>query len=493
MSDIKDAPLRSSVTARRLAGAFLAVLVLFAAALVMTLIALRNIATAEAEVDRLDHAKHAGHVAAAQVREQYIHQAHMLINFDTGHLDHYDEAAAVTRLATAHLTSLATTPEERDRATAIGRLAQESDQIFRAKVLPAIARGDHSQLLALSDETEAVVAKVVAINDELNQIFEQQSALARSGAASTQERATFVVVLCFGLAFVLAGVVGTLLARSILRPIGILRAGAHRVGTGDLAARITVAGDSEFAELAQTFNQMTRDLAEIQAALVRSQKLASIGQVAAGVAHEINSPIGVILGYAKLMRRDPAVGTREDVRIIEDEALQCQRIVQGLLDLARPQQLNLAPIDLGEVASDALARLADSEQLASWKVIRVPAPGPLLVAGDAGKFRQIICNLILNAAEATPPGGAIELASRVEGGQAVVTVTDTGAGISADALARVFDPFFTTKRSGTGLGLAIAQAIADAHGGRLEIAETSSAGTCVALRLPLTPPPENPA
>ena len=474
--------LGTSVTARRLGGVLVAILLLFGAALAVVLATLNRIAEAEAEVGELDHAKHAGHMAAAMVREQYIHQAHTLINFDVSHLGHYEDVVQKTRAATEHLESLSRTPEEKARATEIARLAAESDRTFRAEVLPVVVRGDRSRIGELGDLTEVIVDKVVELNEELNAAFEKRSADARGQAARLRTQAKTVTLACFALAFVFCGAIGLLVSGTILRPVWALRDGAARVGAGDLGARIAVAGKGEFADLARTFNQMTADLARNQEALLRAQKLASIGQIAAGVAHEINNPLGVILGYVKMMRKE-ADGEREELRIIEDEAHQCQRIVRGLLDLARPQRLDLADVELAELAREAIARLEEGGQLAAGRASLREGASAVALA-DEGKVRQVVQNVLLNAAQAVGEGGRIAIDVTAAGDEAVLAIVDDGPGIPADVLPRVFDPFYTTRRGGTGLGLAIAQTIVDAHGGHIDLESKPGQGTRVTLRLP---------
>ena len=476
--------IRSASTGRRLAVAFAAVLLLFAAAMVVELLTLQQIADAERDVARLDHAKHAGHMAAAQVREQYIHQAHSLIEFDTSHLGHYQTAVEATRRAVAHLETMAETPHEKELAHEIARLAEQNHRDFQTLVVPAIERGDRSSLSPLGEQLESVVGKVVAVNEELNADLERRATAASVHAAQHRAEAQRATLLCFGLAIVLAAAVGLWLTRSIVGRVERLRAGVRRVASGDLGARISLPGGDEFSELAEAFNHMTESLARNQEALVRSQKLASIGQVAAGVAHEINNPLGVILGYSKLLKKQAQPGQLEELGIIEEEAVQCQRIVQGLLDLARPQQLDLADVDLAELAREAVGRLDEAGALDGRRVEIPAAEARAMVTGDAGKLRQVISNIVVNAAQATPVEHSVVIEASAGADGAVLTVADRGPGIPADVLPHVFDPFFTTKRKGTGLGLSIAQAITDAHGGRLDIDSAPGRGTRVSLRLP---------
>jgi two-component system, NtrC family, sensor kinase len=478
---------KASVTGRRLALAFAAILLLFGAALVVELVTLGRIGDAEAQVARLDRAKHAGHHAAAMVREQYIHQAHSLIEFDRSHLAHYQEAVAETREATERLEALAESPEEKQLAAEIARLAEQNDRDFETRVVPLLGQGQRGDLRVLGEALESVAERVVHLNEQLNAELEQRAATAGDHAAQLREKAREATLLCFALAIALAAAVGWWLTRSIVRRVSALRAGVRRVGAGDLGARIVLDGDDEFVELAGAFNQMTANLATQQEALLRSQKLASIGQLAAGVAHEINNPLTVILGYSKMLRKQASDGAREELGIIEDEARQCQRIVQGLLDLARPQQLDVGAVDLAELAREAVGRLDDAGALEGRSVQLPPGGAHAEVSGDAGKLRQVIANIVANAAQATSAEQPIVIeTSTAEDGAAVLTVADQGPGIPADVLPHVFDPFFTTKRQGTGLGLSIAQAIVDAHGGRLVIDSAPGRGTRVSLRLPRT-------
>lgn len=474
-------PLRN-VTGRRLLVAFGGVLLLFGAALAVELVTLKRIAAAEAEVDRHDMAKHAGHMAAAQVREQYIHQAHTLIEFGEGHLTHYEKVVRATREAIAHLQAVAETPEEQHVAAEIARLAAQDDADFHAKVVPAIRRGERGGVAELGDDLEAIVDQVVDLNNKLNDSLERRSVAARERAERLRRQALIATIACFALAIALAAALGLWLTRTIVRRVETLRQGARKIGAGDLSARIELHGNDELAELATAFDHMAASLAREQGELVRSQKLASIGQVAAGVAHELNNPLSVILGYTKLLRKEPGPHA-EELGIIEDEARLCQRIVAELLDLARPQRLDVQPVDLAQLAREAVDRLEDAGALAE-RDVQIRAGEPVVVPADAGRMRQVIANVVVNAAEATEPRGHITIEAHADGDAATLTIADDGPGIPPAVQEKLFDPFVTTKPRGTGLGLAIAQAIVDAHGGRISVASSPETGTAVSLRLP---------
>ncbi|MDX2089691.1 MAG: HAMP domain-containing sensor histidine kinase [Kofleriaceae bacterium] len=480
-------------TARRIAGAFGLVLVLFALALVVMIVSLRNIGAAEEEVARLDRAKHAGHHAAAMAREQYMHQAHTMLAWDNSHMDHYAETAQAARHATEHLGhEIAGRPGAEEQAKEIARLIIESDRLFREEVWPAIQRNDRSRMAELHHMTERPVEEVVTLNEKLNRSLEADSEAAQKRAEDIRSNARFAVLVCFALAIAAAAAVGYYLMRSISRPVAALRAGAVRVGAGDLDARIALPGSDELSELARVFDQMTADLKRHQDDLLEAHRLASIGQVASGVAHEINNPLGVILGYVTLLRRDPQLTDREDLRIIEDEVRQSLAIVAGLLDLARPVKLDTTVIDLRVVARETASRLDEVGRSEGVEIRFRDASVPKVMA-DEGKVRQIALNLLSNAVEAARDPAAeaavVDVTWCERERLAWLQIDDHGPGIAPEAKDRVFEPFFTTRSKGHGLGLAIARTLARAHGGDIHLEpRPGGRGTRASLSLPIEPP-----
>lgn len=474
-------------TAVRLGLAFSAVLALFGAALYMTLQTLDRLSAVDAEVGARDEAKHRGHAAAALLREQYIHQAHTIINWDRSHLDHYREFAAQTRRAVAKLQALSRSDAQRLRTAEIARLAQQLDDDFWQKLVPAIDRDDRASVRALHEQTEALVSRAVRLNEAFNHELEDASDETRQRSAALRASTRRAEIAYFALAIVIAAAVGYLLVRSFLQRIARLQAGANELATGNLGARISIEGRDELADLAAAFNNMAAQLSQHQQERMRSQRLAAIGQMAAGIAHEINNPLGVILGYVKLLQRSATSDEQQEgLRIIEAETRQGQSIVRGLLDLARPICVEPAEVDLAALAQDAVERLKESGKLRGYEVVVSSRP-TVLAWGDEARLRQVLMNLLTNAAEATAPQGRIKIEAVSEPDGARLTVHDSGAGIADAIRPRVFDPFFTTKPQGVGLGLAISQAIVDAHGGSLEVESAPQQGTRVTMRLRNSP------
>ena len=470
-------------TKKRLIRGLAAILLLFALALIVTQLALTRIAAAETELAAVDQAKHAAYDAVAELRDQHVQQTHLLLENGSMHLGRYDKAAASSRTAFNRLLPLAATKEEREVAERMAQTASELDREVREGMMPAITRGDRETAAATASRSAELVDGIADTNAELVQALDRRGAAAAARATRLRDQAKLFTILCFGLAFLCAGIVGTRLVRSIARPLGQLGEGVRKVGAGDLSARINLVGADEFAQLAGAFDQMATDLERNQQTLVSSQKLAAIGQVAAGVAHEINNPLTVILGYARLASRAGTPMDLANVRLVEQESVACQRIVQGLLDLARPQRLERTEVDLGDVAREAIQLLEESGALAGRKIDLVVPDGISPVTGDAGQLRQVVSNLLSNAIHAARERVAIRV--NTDESTASIVVEDDGDGIEPDVRARVFDPFVTTKRDGTGLGLTIAQSIADAHGGRIEIDSAPGRGTRATLSLPL--------
>jgi nitrogen-specific signal transduction histidine kinase len=233
---------------------------------------------------------------------------------------------------------------------------------------------------------------------------------------------------------------------------------------------------------------ITKDIL-LQKKLVEQQKLASVGQLAAGVAHEINNPLTTILTTALLLQEDTALEdpNYRELETIANETLRCRKIVTSLLDFARQSKPSKAPHDINQVirASMALTRKqAAFKDVAFDAVLSEPLP---LVDIDKDQIQQCLINLAINAIEATDPGGKVRFTSRLVPEKQVVeiSVSDTGAGIPGHVLDRIFDPFFTSKESGTGLGLAITHGIIEQHDGSIDVESKEGEGTTFRMLLPI--------
>lgn len=225
-----------------------------------------------------------------------------------------------------------------------------------------------------------------------------------------------------------------------------------------------------------------------------AEKMASIGFLAAGVAHEVNTPLTGISSYTQMLLRDadPGDPRTELLRRIESQTFRAARIVNGLLNLSRQSaaaSTERTRVDVNTVVNDVLALLEHQLRSGNIQVRRELAAQEPIVLGVEHKLQQVFLNLILNARDAMPKGGWLSVATRVDGGQVIATVADTGSGIPNEHLSRIYDPFFTTKAigRGTGLGLSIAYGIVQEHDGTLSCESTLGEGTRFTVALPLAP------
>jgi hypothetical protein len=231
--------------------------------------------------------------------------------------------------------------------------------------------------------------------------------------------------------------------------------------------------------------------ARLEEQLQISDKMASIGLLAAGVAHEVNTPLTGISSYTQMLldRADPEDPQTKLLEKIERQTFRAAKIVNGLLTLARGGQAGneRAPVDLNVVVNDVLSLLEHQFKTVNIQVRRDLAPVPPVVYGMEHKLQQVFLNLFINARDAMPRGGWLSVATRAAGTWATVEVGDTGAGIPAEHLSRIYDPFFTTKAlgQGTGLGLSITYGIVGEHDGTIACESRPGEGTRFRLALPL--------
>jgi signal transduction histidine kinase len=228
--------------------------------------------------------------------------------------------------------------------------------------------------------------------------------------------------------------------------------------------------------------------ANLEEQLRLSEKMAAIGLLAAGVAHEVNTPLTGISSFTQMLldRADPADSRTQLLEKIEQQTFRAAKIVNSLLNLARPSGGDMGPVDLNLALNDVLALLEHQFKLHKVQVSKSLSAPPALVRGVEYKLQQVFLNLFLNARDAMPRGGWLTLASSVDDGEVIVEVADTGVGIPTEHISRIYDPFFTTKPEGrgTGLGLSVTYGIVQEHGGSLTC-ESGPQGTKFRLVLPL--------
>ncbi len=253
--------------------------------------------------------------------------------------------------------------------------------------------------------------------------------------------------------------------------------------------------EKELAERNAELERMNRELEKLVAertrALLQSEKIAALGRMAGGVAHEINNPLGGILAFVQVLRREPSLRDRGSIgdalRTIEECAVRCKNIVDGMLrfsrrDPAAPLQL----VDLSQVASSAVALARLHPRAHSLELCLETAPGQLWVTGRQTALEQVALNLLQNAILASPEGGRVIVRTSSGGGQVLLEVIDRGPGITEEQQAHLFEPFYTTRQpgEGTGLGLFVAWGIVQDHRGAIEVEGRPGKGACFRVKLP---------
>jgi signal transduction histidine kinase len=303
------------------------------------------------------------------------------------------------------------------------------------------------------------------------------------------------VSIIFGSVFAfLLTITAWFVAGGIVAPVRRLVGAARRIGHGDLDVRVENQGSDEIGELGRAFNEMTGDLAEARARLEelhareieRAQQLATVGELASGVAHEIKNPVVGSSGGLDLVRR--RIGEDEAVAPTMDEmSHQLSRIevaVRDLLAFARPPVPELAPADGNEIAKRATRLVEPAAERAGVTVSLELDPSLPYLRADTELIRQALVNLLMNAVQATAGGGQVTLSTSCTSNEIHFRVADTGVGIPPEGQEEIFKPFFTTRHAGSGLGLSITRKIAERHGGGVDLESSPGQGSTFTLRIP---------
>ena len=327
-------------------------------------------------------------------------------------------------------------------------------------------------------------------------ILEKSMAPAEASIATNRN----LLIVYGAVIFALVGVVlWLLIVRFVSQPVGELLTQMRRVETGDLAARAISPRLDEIGELERGFNGMVTslDLAkrELHDAhekqIQQAGKLASVGELAAGLAHEIRNPLAGIAAAVEVLAENRAGQDREITQEIQLQVKRLNTTLSDLLNFARPREPEIAPCDLAALVRQMLTLVrADAQKHRIQIVEEIPADLPAVNA-DATQIQQAILNLLLNAIQAMEGGGLLTVRATVDADRVQLSIQDTGGGISAEIREKIFAPFFTTKHRGTGLGLAITRTIMEKHGGTIRVDSAIGCGTMFTLEFSLAKVPQH--
>lgn len=409
-----------------------------------------------------------------------------------GELAGYDERAHVARL--------------RDQLARLERFAS-------APPSGSMGMDTASRSAWQSPELDEIRGAIVQSDSELRELIDVDLSR-RIGRSKDDYQTTLVMVLAVcGVGLLLMLTLARLAHRWIVGPIRDLQEKVDQVASGDFEGRVDVASGDEMQDLAAAFNHMSERLAETyrdlakqvndrSKQLVRSERLAGVGYLAAGVAHEINNPLASITFCSEalerrldeLLRAAPGYGdaglVRNYLQMIQQEAFRCKDITQRLLEFSRVGERPRTMTDLAELVQSVIDMVQHLQAYKGKQIVFSPSQRPHLML-NAPEIKSVILNLVVNALESMEEGGVLTVELGQQRGQAVVRFKDTGCGMSPEILENLFEPFFTRSRTGKGigLGLSISHRIVSQHGGEIEAASAGPGqGSTFTIHLPLAPP-----
>lgn len=408
---------------------------------------------------------------------------HLLVITDDGTVEDATEEALVDR--TIQLPPIAVGTEGFVRPFAVkGDPVGESGD-------PAAAQADTYWFRAETTSGPRWIAVVVSTERVTNAIIASQERLAEVIQRTAAERIQSTLAV-----FALAVVLMILLVWRFTRPIRKLSYAAERVARGDLNFQTGIRRRDEIGQLSVTFDEMVQQLkakAELEERLNQTERAAVIGRLTGAIAHEIRNPLNYINLSIDHVREKFAPSEERDrqrferlLGAIKEEIARLNRLVLDVLNFGRPANLNFREIDLRDVIESVLALVRQQADEHGVRIDTALPATPATIEADAEKLKSCFSNIVINALQAMPGGGALTVEVFAAPGVYRVRIGDTGVGIPEDALDRVFEPYYSTKDTGTGLGLAVTKKLVDEHGGRISVTSAAAAGTTFEVDLPMS-------
>jgi signal transduction histidine kinase len=378
-------------------------------------------------------------------------------------------------------------PTRRDEFAGYRRDIAELD----ARVVGAAAALGSSELAAGDGiQADRSLANLLSRFHGLKNNLRAQGKLIAEQLADNERRAMEIAFALSGLGLLLAVGAALVMVRT-LRPLRVLREHTRQIAGGDYARRIGIASRDEIGDLAREFDAMAAAIEEREHRLIRSERLATVGRMAAHITHEIRNPLASLGLNVELLADE--VGQDDEARklvtSISKEVDRLSEITENYLSFVRLPKPKLERLDLGALATSVL-EFAGGELAQAGIVWAIePEPGLPEIVADESQLRQALINLVRNAKEAMAGGGRLLVeVGKVDGGQVRLALADSGPGIPPENLTQIFEPFFSTKAKGTGLGLALVQQIVSEHGGRIEVDCPPGGGTRFTILLPVAKP-----
>ena len=389
-----------------------------------------------------------------------------------GNPDEKPRVAAGENLGEHELVSVVSTPEQ----TSPQPIPYSATQTQTSRTLH----------LEYSDADGRTLLGVAAPVNSLGWTVIVEQPTSEAFALATQLQLELVVIMA--LALIGTVTLGYYWGQSFIRPIFTLIRGTESIAEGKLDERVAIGGHDEFHQLGEAFNGMADKLVELKEDVRKQERQAMFGRIAAGLVHDISHPIQNIANSCKLILklRDDADYRNTFQRTVDREFSSIKRVLEDLRNLARRMPLERFPVDINRAVHETVDSMDALATTAGLTLDSHLSQHPLYVEGDLFALGRVYQNLIVNAIEATSPGGSITVTTEDRGDRARITISDTGTGIPADRLDAIFEDFKTTKRRGLGLGLAISRKIVEQLGGTISATSQVGKGTTFTIELERT-------
>lgn len=459
--------------------------------------------------------------------ELYRHQAGYTRNIDdlVTFIESFDENMDfLSEQYSGHLNDVACMQchsRIRENLTSLNEIFSEIKSLisdYKKDVSILITTDDISQIRSLEDDITQRGSIITGRLEEIRHAADRMRDEIKNKRNMLIKRSRMVILISIIFAIVSSTAVFITVIRGITLPLNSLIKGIQTIASGNFSHRVRMDTKDEIGFMAEAFNNMAERLSIImeekdallrtlrgfneeleekvkeatdklrlaQENMVRTETLAAIGTLAAGVSHEISTPLNTIIGFTQLTiaETDDNSPIKGDLKVIEQEAMRCKKIVQGLLDFARPQRHEEGLIDINNIINETLLLIEYQPSMKMVLIKRDLNREINLIEADPLQLKQVLLNIILNAVQAMPEGGEINVMTRNKDKGVEILISDTGTGILEEERQKIFQPFYTTKKDGTGLGLSISYGIIKEHGGEIFVESEPNKGTIFRIFLP---------
>jgi len=467
--------------------------------------------------------------------ELYRHQAGYTRNIDDliGYIEAFDENLEfLPQRYSSHLHDVACMQchsQIEEKLTSLSGIfsgIKKLENEYKEDVSILITTNDETQLKLLEDAATQKGITMIGLLEKARHAADKMRSEIKGKRNILITRSRSLIFTSIFVTIASSLLVLMVIIRGITGSVNSLIKGIQTIASGDFSKRVRVDTKDEIGFMAEAFNNMTEKLNSMNAEkdrflnalkgfneelekrvkeatdklrltqenMVRAETLAAIGTMAAGVSHEMSTPLNTILGFTQLINSqlDGDSPVKKDLTVIEQETLRCKRIVQGMLEFARTSVHEESIIHINSVINETLTLINYQHSMRKIVVTKDMEKDLSFVKADPVNLKQVFLNLLLNAVQAMPDGGELKIITRNTEDGVEIIISDTGAGIPGDALQKIFQPFYTTKKDGTGLGLSITYGIVKDHGGDIYVDSVPGKGTTFRIVFPSIPIPAEP-